>query len=58
MLEGKAYPCFCSEGVSFAEMRAPSREREKVTFGYYGKWAKYRDLPFDEAERRIRAGEP
>lgn len=38
-------------------MRA-EQEREKVNFGYYGKWAKYRDLPFDEAERRIRAGEP
>ena len=56
VLEGKAYPCFCSE-EELAEMRA-EQEREKVNFGYYGKWAKYRDLPFDEAERRIRAGEP
>ena len=39
-------------------MRATSRSAEKANFGYYGKWAKYRDLPFDEAERRIRAGEP
>ena len=54
VLEGKAYPCFCSE-EELAEMRA-EQEREKVNFGYYGKWAKYRDLPFDEAERRIRAG--
>ena len=56
VLEGKAYPCFCSE-EELAEMRA-EQEREKVNFGYYGKWAKYRDLPFDEAERRVRAGEP
>ena len=38
-------------------MRA-EQEREKVNFGYYGKWAKYRDLPAEEAECRIRAGQP
>jgi len=56
VLEGKAYPCFCSE-EELAEMRA-EQEREKVNFGYYGKWAKYRDLPAEEAECRIRAGQP
>lgn len=39
--EGKAYPCFCTE----EELSAIRQEQEagKLTPGYYGKWAKYRD---------------
>ena len=56
LLEGKAYPCFCTE----EELAAihEKQEAEKANFGYYGKWAKYRSLPTDEAEALIRAGKP
>ena len=52
---GYAYPCFCTE-EELAEMRA-EQEQNKENFGYYGKYAKYRDCPLEEIERRIAAGE-
>ena len=52
---GYAYPCFCTE-EELAEMRA-EQEKNKENFGYYGKYAKYRDCPLEEIERRIAAGE-
>ena len=52
---GYAYPCFCTE-EELAEMRA-EQEKNKENFGYYGKYAKYRDCPLEENERRIAAGE-
>ena len=54
--EGKAYPCFCTE----EELAAMHEQQaaEKANFGYYGKWAKFRDCPLEEIERRIAAGEP
>jgi len=54
--EGKAYPCFCSE-EELSDMRA-AQEAEKANFGYFGKWAKCRDLPLEEIERRITRGLP
>lgn len=56
LLEGKAYPCFCTEEELSAMHE--KQEAEKANFGYYGKWAKYRSLPTDEAEALIRAGKP
>ena len=44
--QGKAYPCFCTED-ELAAIREKQAER-KENFGYYGKWAVYRDMPFDE----------
>lgn len=52
---GYAYPCFCTE-EELAQMRA-EQEKNKENFGYYGKYAKYRDCPLEEIERRLRAGE-
>lgn len=52
---GYAYPCFCTE-EELAEMRA-EQEKNKENFGYYGKYAKYRDCPLEEIERRLAAGE-
>ena len=55
--EGKAYPCFCTAD----ELAAIREEQEKsgaAITGYFGKWAKCRDLSFDEQKRRIEAGEP
>ena len=53
--QGKAYPCFCTE-----EELAAMRERqaaEKANFGYYGKWAVWRDRPLEEVKARLDAGE-
>ncbi|MGN0556855.1 MAG: glutamate--tRNA ligase [Acutalibacteraceae bacterium] len=56
VLEGKAYPCFCTED----ELRVmhEKQEAEKANFGYYGKWAIWRDRSFEEIEAKIKAGEP
>jgi glutamyl-tRNA synthetase len=57
MLEqGKAYPCFASQ-EELDEMRA-KQEAAKVRTGYYGVWAKYRNLSVEEAAEKIKAGEP
>lgn len=52
---GLAYPCFCGE----AELQAIRAEQEakKELPGYYGAYAKCRDLPFEAVEARVRAGE-
>lgn len=53
--QGKAYPCFCTE-----EDLAAIHEKQaalKENFGYYGKWAVHRDMPFDEIKQKIDAGE-
>ena len=52
---GKAYPCFATP-EELDEMRA-KQESAKVRPGYYGVWAKYRNLPIDEAVEKIKAGE-
>ena len=52
---GKAYPCFASQ-EELDEMRA-KQEEAKVRPGYYGVWAKYRDLPVEEAADKIKNGE-
>ena len=53
---GKAYPCFCTE-EELEEMRNKQQEL-KENFGYYGKWAKYRDADFDTVKAFIDAGTP
>ena len=52
---GLAYPCFCGE----AELQAIRAEQEakKELPGYYGAYAKCRDLPFEAVEARVKAGE-
>ena len=57
MLEqGKAYPCFATQ-EELDEMRK-KQEAAKVRTGYYGVWAKYRNLSLDEAAEKIKAGIP
>ena len=53
---GKAYPCFCSQ-EELDEIRA-KQEKEKLTPGYYGEFAKYRNLSNDERKERILNGDP
>lgn len=50
-----AYPCFCTP-EELEEMRK-KQEEAKVIPGYYGVWAKYRNLPITEAAEKIKNGE-
>ena len=55
--KGLAYPCFCTA----EELSAIREEQEKgdaLIWGYFGKWAKCRDLSFEEIEANIKAGKP
>ena len=53
--QGKAYPCFCtSEEVD--EIRK-KQEAAKIRPGYYGVWAKCRNLTVEEAAEKIKNGE-
>lgn len=53
--KGLAYPCFMTE-EELEEVRR-AQESEKITPGCYGKYAKYRDITPEEAQKRIEAGE-
>ena len=52
---GRAYPCFCSE-EELSEMRN-IQESKKDRIGYYGKYAKCRNLTYEEVKAKIEAGE-
>ena len=54
--QGKAYPCFCSQ-EELNEIRA-KQEAAKIRPGYYGVWAKYRNLSVQDAIEKIKNGEP
>jgi len=49
--QGRAYPCFCSE-EELNELRK-TQEKEKITTGYYGKWAKDRNLSIEEIKEKL-----
>ena len=51
-----AYPCFATE-QELEEMRE-KQEAAKIRPGYYGVWAKYRNLTVEEAAEKIKNGEP
>ena len=53
--QGKAYPCFCTEEELAAIHEKQAEQKEN--FGYYGKWAVHRDMPFDEIKKRLDSGE-
>ncbi|OON97907.1 MAG: glutamate--tRNA ligase [Epulopiscium sp. Nele67-Bin005] len=55
ILQGKAYPCFATP----EELDALREEQtsKKLNPGYYGEFAKYRNLPTEEAISKIEAGE-
>lgn len=55
LLDGRAYPCFCSE--EDLENAHKAQEQAKDNFGYYGKYAIHRDMPIDEAIEKIKNGE-
>ena len=53
--KGLAYPCFCTT-EELEEIRE-KQEKAKIRPGYYGVWAKYRNLPIVEAAEKIKNGE-
>ena len=53
--QGKAYPCFCSS-EEVDEIRQ-KQEAAKIRPGYYGVWAKCRNLTVEEATEKIKNGE-
>ena len=54
--QGLAYPCFCS-AEELSAMRETQEKEGTAIWGYFGKWAKCRDLTFDEIKARIEAGQ-
>ncbi len=52
---GKAYPCFCTpeEGEQIRQ----KQEAAKIRPGYYGVWAKCRNITVEEVIEKIKAGE-
>ncbi len=48
---GQAYPCFCTE----EELTAIREEQERLKEnpGYYGKWARHRNLTLEEIQNRM-----
>ena len=53
---GKAYPCFCTQ-----EENEEIRKKQEVAGirpGYYGVWAKCRNISIEEAAEKIEKGEP
>lgn len=54
--EGRAYPCFMTE-EELSEIRA-EQEKNKENPGIYGKWAKSRELTYEQIEENIKAGKP
>ena len=53
--QGKAYPCFCTP-EELDEIRA-KQEAAKIRPGYYGVWAKCRNITVEEAIEKIKNGE-
>ena len=54
--QGKAYPCFCTPEQE--EERNKVQLEAKIRPGYYGVWAKCRNLTLDEMAEKIKAGVP
>ena len=53
--QGKAYPCFCSQ-EEIEEIRA-KQDVAKIRPGYYGVWAKCRNITIEDAIKKIENGE-
>lgn len=58
---GKAYPCFCEGEDDDDNNVLDYRKQQKalgLQIGYYGSWAKCRNLTFEQIEENIKAGKP
>ena len=56
VLQGEAYPCFCTE-EELSDIHA-RQEAEKANYGYFGKWAIWRDRPLEDIKAALAAGKP
>jgi glutamyl-tRNA synthetase len=56
MRNGHAYPCFCTR-QELARM-TEEQNAAKLQTGYYGSWARCRNLSQDEVMSRVEAGQP
>ncbi|MBR2338575.1 MAG: glutamate--tRNA ligase [Clostridia bacterium] len=56
LLQGNAYPCFCT--AEELDVTRGEQEANKQRTGYYGKYARCRDLSPEEAIERVKAGQP
>ena len=55
LIEGKAYPCFLTQEEMDVIREGQSKDKRRI--GIYGRYAKYRDLPVEEAIERINNGD-
>ncbi len=55
--KGLAYPCFCT-AEELSEIRQEQEKGDALIWGYFGKWAKCRDLSLEEIEQNIKNGKP
>ena len=53
---GRAYPCFCTK-EELEELRR-SQEANKMRTGYYGRYARCRNISIETAIERIKKGDP
>lgn len=53
--DGLAYPCFCSS-EELTQLRAQQEQDGALITGYFGKYAKCRDLSLEEIEENLKAG--
>ena len=56
VLQGEAYPCFCTE-EELADIHA-HQEAEKANYGYFGKWAIWRDRSIEDIKDAMAKGLP
>lgn len=54
--KGLAYPCFCT--AEELDSIRKKQEEAKQNPGYYGEFAKCRDLSYEEIEEKVKAGMP
>ena len=55
--KGLAYPCFCTAD-ELTELRKEQEQGDALIWGYFGKWAKCRNLTFEQIEQNIAEGKP
>lgn len=55
--DGLAYPCFCS-GDELTQLRAQQEKDGTLITGYFGKYAKCRNLSLEEIQENLKAGKP
>ena len=53
--KGLAYPCFCTQEM--IDKTREAQEKNKVVPGYYGVYARCRNISVDESIERVKAGE-